>query len=69
MYKGDPLLQTYKPDLICYGQIILELEAVREIAPEHKAQIINYLKATKLKLGLLINFGSHPQAQIERFVL
>jgi len=47
----------------------IELKAVKEIAPEHKAQILNYLKATGLKLGLLINFGSYPKAQIERFVL
>lgn len=68
-YKGQRLQQTYKPDLICYDQIILELKAVKEISPEHKAQVINYLKATNLKLGLLINFGSCPKAQIERFVL
>jgi GxxExxY protein len=59
----------YKPDLICYDQIILELKAVKDLSPEHKAQVINYLKATNLKLGLLINFGSHPKAQIERFAL
>jgi len=69
MYKGEPLHQTYKPDFICYNKIILELKAVKDIAPEHKAQIINYLKATNLKLGLLINFGSHPKVQIERFAL
>lgn len=68
-YKGQRLQQTYKPDLICYDQIILELKAVKDISPEHKAQVINYLKATNLKLGLLINFGSYPKAQIERFVL
>lgn len=68
-YKGQRLQQTYKPDLICYDRIILELKAVKDISPEHKAQVINYLKATNLKLGLLINFGSHPKAQIERFVL
>ena len=68
-YKSQRLEQTYKPDLICYDQIILELKAVKDISPEHKAQVINYLKATNLKLGLLINFGSHPKAQIERFAL
>ena len=68
-YKSEPLQQTYKPDLICYDQIILELKAVKEIAPEHKAQLLNYLKATNLKLGLLVNFGSHPKVQIERFAL
>jgi GxxExxY protein len=69
IYKGKPLHQTYKPDLICYNKIILELKAVKDIAAEHKAQVINYLKATNLELGLLINFGSHPKAQIERFAL
>jgi GxxExxY protein len=68
-YKGENLRQTYKPDLICYGQIIVELKAAKEIAPEHKAQVINYLKATNMKLGLLINFGSHPKVQIERLAL
>ncbi|MDF7805905.1 GxxExxY protein [Pontiellaceae bacterium B12219] len=65
-YKGDPLKQTYKPDFICYGKIITELKAVKAVAPEHKAQLINYLKATGLKLGLLVNFGSHPKAEIVR---
>jgi len=68
-YKDELLRQTYRPDLICYGQIILELKSVKMIAPEHKAQVLNYLKATRLKLGLLINFGSYPKAQVERFVL
>ena len=65
-YKSNRLKQVYIPDLICYGKIIVELKAVKEIAPEHKAQLLNYLKATDLKLGLLINFGSYPKAQIIR---
>jgi len=68
-YKGDILQQTYKPDFICYNKIIIELKAAKEIAPEHKAQVINYLKATKLKLGLLVNFGSYPKVEIVRLVL
>lgn len=68
-YKGERLQQIYKPDLICYEQIIVELKAVKELAPEHKAQVINYLKATNSRLGLLINFGSYPKVQIERFAL
>ena len=68
-YKGEELSQVYKPDFICYEQVIIEIKAVKEIAPQHRAQIINYLKATGIKLGLLINFGSHPKVQIERFVL
>jgi GxxExxY protein len=68
-YKGEELTQRYKPDLICYGQIILELKAVKEIASEHKAQLINYLNATSMKLGLLVNFGHHPKVEIIRIVL
>ena len=68
-YKDIPLEQKYIPDFICYDKIIIEIKAAKEIAPEHRAQIINYLKAAKLRLGLLVNFGKHPKAQIERFVL
>ncbi|MES9905547.1 MAG: GxxExxY protein [Sedimenticola sp.] len=68
-YKGDSLTQTYRPDFICYGKIIVELKAVKEIAPEHRAQLFNYLKACKLRLGLLVNFGHYPKASIERIVL
>jgi GxxExxY protein len=68
-YKGQPLQQIYKPDLICYGKIIIELKAAKDISPEHKAQVINYLKATGFKLGLILNFGHSPQMQIDRLVL
>jgi len=68
MYKGEVLEQTYKPDLICFEKIIVELKAVRVIADEHRAQLHNYLKATGLKLGLLVNFGHYPKATIERII-
>lgn len=68
-YKGEILLQAYKPDLICFGKIIVELKAAKEVAPEHKAQLLNYLKASRQRLGLLVNFGSHPQARIQRMIL
>ena len=67
-YKDEKLQQTFKPDLICYDQIIVELKAVREVCDEHRAQLHNYLKATGLKLGLLVNFGHYPKATIERIV-
>ena len=68
-YKGQLLQQTYRPDFVCYGKIIVELKSVKEILSEHKAQVINYLKATDMKLGLLANFGSYPKARVERLVL
>jgi GxxExxY protein len=67
-YKSKPLNKTYIPDFVCYDKIIVELKAVRELTNDHRAQILNYLKATQLKLGLLINFCSYPQVTIERFV-
>lgn len=68
-YKGELLSQIYKSDMVCFDNIIVELKAVKEIAPEHRAQILNYLKASQLRLGLLVNFGSYPKAQIERIIL
>jgi GxxExxY protein len=68
-YKGEPLQQFYVADFVCYDRIIVELKAVRAIAPEHRAQVLNYLRATELKLGLLANFGATPKVEIERFAL
>jgi GxxExxY protein len=68
-YKDEPLQQTYRPDFICYEKLIVEIKAVKEIAPEHKAQVFNYLKATNMKLGLLVNFGHYPKATVERIIL
>jgi GxxExxY protein len=67
-YKGQKLVQTYRPDFICFDQIIVELKAATTIAPEHRAQLLNYLKATGLRLGLIINFGTYPKLQLERLV-
>ena len=68
-YKGDPLIQTYKPDFVCFGKIIVELKAVTAIIAEHEAQLMNYLKATGQRIGLLVNFGSHPYVEIERRIV
>jgi GxxExxY protein len=65
-YKGRTLQKSYVPDFICFAKIIVEIKAVKEIADEHRAQVHNYLRATGYKLGLLVNFGHHPQIQIER---
>lgn len=67
-YKGKVLKQTYKPDFICYGKIIIEIKAVKEFTNEHQAQVLNYLKATGMELGLLIIFGSYPKAETKRLI-
>ena len=56
-YKGQPLERTYKADLVCYDNIVVELKSVEKLKTEHTAQLLNYLKATNLPLGILINFG------------
>ncbi len=68
-YKDEPIENTYKPDFICFDKIIIELKALTELSPIHRAQVLNYLKITKMKLGLLVNFGSYPKVQIERLTL
>ena len=67
-YKGTPLRTIYEPDFVCYDKVVLELKAVKELADEHRAQLQNYLKATRLKLGLLVNFGHYPKIEVERIV-
>ena len=67
-YKGQYLTQKYYADLICFGQIIVELKALDRLTGKEDAQILNYLKATGLKVGLLFNFGSHGKLERKRFV-
>ena len=56
-YKGKVLPKEFRADFVCYNQIIVELKAVSEFAEEHYVQVYNYLKASGMQLGLLINFG------------
>ena len=67
-YKSLILSKTYKVDFLCYGNIIVELKALGQISKEHMAQVLNYLKASHLKLGLLVNFGT-TSLNYERIVL
>jgi len=68
-YKGEPLMQTFRPDFICFDKIILELKALKDVEDVHRAQVFNYLKITGYRLGLLVNFGHYPKATIERIAL
>ncbi|MDR3161657.1 MAG: GxxExxY protein [Spirochaetaceae bacterium] len=62
------LKQCYRADFVCFEKIIVEIKAVTKIGQEHKAQIFNYLSASGLKLGILINFHAFPKAEIIRIV-
>jgi len=66
-YKGKVLEQEYIADFVCYGKIIVECKAVKELVDVHRAQIINYLRATNLRLGFLVNFSENFVVP-ERFV-
>jgi GxxExxY protein len=68
VYKGNPLKKFYQPDFICFNEIIVEIKALCQLSGVEEAQVINYLKATIHKIGLLINFGA-PSLQYKRFAL
>ena len=57
-YKDKPLAKTYQPDFICFDEVIVEIKALSVLSGTEEAQLINYLKAADLSVGLLINFGA-----------
>ncbi len=67
-YKGRPLQKEYVADLVCYGQIVVELKALDCLASRETSQILHYLKATGLRIGLLVNFGSTGKLEWKCFV-
>ncbi len=67
-YKGPPLKKEYCADFICNGQIIIELKAMDRLTGKEESQILNYLKATGCRAGLLINFGSYGKLEWKKFV-
>lgn len=67
-YKGEELTLKYVPDFICYDKIIMELKAMKDVYPEHKAQLLNYLKVTGMRVGMLVNFGAYPKVQIVKMI-
>ena len=68
-YKGVTLTNAFQPDFICFNKIIVELKAVKELASEHRAQVLNYLRVSRFRLGFLVNFGSSTKLIIERVIL
>lgn len=67
-YKDKPLEKKYLVDFVCYDKVIVELKAVSEVTPVHEAQLLNYMKASSIKVGLLVNFAS-PSLVTKRLVL
>ena len=68
-YKGQVLKKEYVPDLILFSQIIAEVKVVDHLSGVEEAQLLNYLKATRMRVGLLINFGSRVRLEWKRYVI
>ncbi|MBN1462936.1 MAG: GxxExxY protein [Paludibacteraceae bacterium] len=67
-YKGNFLDKKYIADFICYNSVIVEIKALNKLTTEHESQLLNYLKTTGIKVGILINFGS-KSLEYKRMVL
>ena len=68
-YKNVKLEKKYVADFVCFGQIILELKMLPKLTNIEVAQLINYLKITRMWLGLLANFGGTPRLEWKRYVV
>ena len=68
-YKDVALKKEYVPDFICFDKIVVEIKALDRLSSIETSQILNYLKATKMRVGLLINFGSVGKLEWKRFIV
>jgi GxxExxY protein len=67
-YKGQILKKEYVADFVCFGQIIVELKALDKLTTKEESQLLNYLKITGFRVGLLVNFGQPGGIEWKRFV-
>jgi GxxExxY protein len=68
-YKGRELKKRYIPDLFVLGCLVVELKSVNELAPEHEAQLLNYMRLARQPVGYLVNFGDKGTLEWKRFIL
>ncbi len=68
-YKDRLLDKTYLVDVLCHGKIVVELKALDRLSGIEESQVLNYLKASRMRLGLLLNFGSTGKLEWKRLVL
>jgi GxxExxY protein len=69
VYKDVELRKEFFADLVCYGQIIVEVKAVDRLTNIEEAQLFNYMKITRMRVGMLINFGARPKLEWKRYVI
>jgi GxxExxY protein len=68
-YKSQELKRRYVPDLYAFNGVVVELKAVSALAPEHEAQLLNYMRVTRSPVGYLVNFGPIAKVEWKRYVL
>jgi GxxExxY protein len=68
-YKGTKLVQSFRPDFVCFDMIFVEIKALPKLVDVCRSQALNYLGAGRSRLCLLVNFGHHPKLEYERIVL
>lgn len=66
-YKGKPLKKKFRPDLMVFDDLVVELKAASALTSEHETQLLNYLKATGKPVGYLVNFGCREKLEWKRF--
>ena len=68
-YKDRRLETHYRPDLIVFGAVVVELKAISDLNSEHEAQLFNYMRIARQQVGYLLNFGKRGELQWKRFIL
>ena len=68
-FHGHKMVHSYRPDLVCYGKIVVELKAAKGLLPQHFGQLRNYLGLLGMRVGLLVNFHVYPNVDIRRVYL
>ncbi|XZE32432.1 GxxExxY protein [Pirellulaceae bacterium SH501] len=68
-FKGHLLTPKYRPDLLVFGEIVVELKALKELCSDHEAQLFNYMRIARKKVGYLTNFGKKGELEWKRFII
>ncbi len=68
-YKGHTLKKFYVADFVCYGSVLVEIKVMDHLTTREEAQLLNYMNATRMRVGLLINFGDAGRLDWQRFIL
>ena len=68
-YKNNLLNTKYRPDLLVFSEIVVELKSLKELCSDHEAQLFNYMRISRKRVGYLVNYGCRDGLQWKRFIL